>query len=77
MGGVHGKRSRAQFSCIAQYLLILAGRSVEEEEEEVAVPLSLLVAVPLSLLVAVPLSLLVAVPLSLLVLDLSVDTNFV
>ena len=76
MGGVHGKRSRAQFSCIAQYLLILAGRSVEEEGE-VAVPLSLLVAVPLSLLVAVPLSLLVAVPLSLLVLDLSVDTNFV
>ena len=49
---------------------ILAGISVEEEEEEVA-------AVPPSLLLAVPLSLLVAVPLSLPVLDLSVNTNFV
>ena len=47
----------------------LAGISVEEEEEEVAVPPSLLVAVPLSLLVAVP--------LSLLVLDLHIcNTNF-
>ena len=84
-------------TCTVRYsyyaILILAGSSVEEEEGEVAVPLSLLVAIPLSLLVAIPLSLLVAVPLSLLVaiplsllvavplslllLDLSVDTNFV
>ena len=57
--------------------IVLAGSSVEEEGEEVAVPPSLLVAVPApSLLVAVPPSLLVAVPLSLLVLDLPVDTNF-
>ena len=63
--GGWSKRSRAQFAVLRNSydaILILAGSSVEEEEEgegEVAVPLSLLAAIPLSLLVAVPLSLLV------------------
>ena len=53
-----------KYGKIAQYLVVLAGISVEDggeegEEGEVAVRLSLLAAVPLSLLVAAPLSLLV------------------
>ena len=52
-----------KYGKIAQYLVVLAGISVEDggeeegEEGEVAVRLSLLAVVPLSLLVAAPLSL--------------------